>query len=508
MNMEKHMDKILPVLIGEYAQAEPGRLFAADPAGSVTYKEAWEAISRGAALLRELGIRPGERILVDCTQDRFFLLAHLACQLSGAVSVPLEANVKEDTLKRILSDTGAVMRITKTGTEDTVWILTQQELIGTLSGTVPEGKADRTGKGSLLTPGRTAEILFTTGTTGTSKGIALTHANNLALAENIISGTGMRRYNVELVPLPLSHSHGLRTCYAAFLQHGGVVITDGVSRVKEIYDLIKKYQVTALDLSPTAASVLLKLSRGAFREFNGQLDYIEIGTAALSEELKSELIRQFPEVRLYNFYGSTESGRSCALNFNSPDDQAHCIGYPTKNAHFLIVDENGCEIASGANRTGLLACKGPMNMKGYWNAPALTESVLRDGVLYTQDEGYLDEKGRVFCLGRKDDVINFRGIKIAPDEIEEKAAGFAGVKDCALVGLEDPSAGQIPVLCYAEVSGSVDQDAFFRYLEERIAKEYLPKRLVVCAEIPRTASGKLRRKALKEELRNNGGAEA
>lgn len=504
------MNKILLDFIKDCAADQPDRLFAADVSGAVTYGEAWETVVRGAARFKERGIRMGERILIDCTQDRFFLLAVLSCQMAGAVSVPLEAEISEDKYERIRTDTGAVMRVIPAGSEqpgckeyenDGVRNLTLEELFQAKDGADP---------GSLPgwpSPEMTAEILYTTGTTGKSKGIELTHANNLALAENIISGTKMHINNIELVPLPLSHSHGLRTCYANFMNRGGVVITNGVSQVKGIYDLIKRYQVTALDLSPTAAAVLLKLSRGAFSIFNGQLDYIEIGTSALPDTLKSELTKQFANVRLYNFYGSTESGRSCALNFNSPDDSPHCIGYPTKNAQFLIVDADGREIRSSERETGCLACQGSMNMKGYWNEPALTASVLRDGILYTQDEGYIDAEGRVFCLGRKDDVVNYRGIKIAPEEIEEKAASYPGVADCALIGLDDPSSGQIPILCYKEGPDGVDEEAFYQYLSERIMKDYLPKRLFRCLEIPRTAGGKLRRAALKQFILENGSRE-
>ena len=477
----------------EYSEKTPDQLFSIDPSGSYTYGEAGRRVRRGVSKLQELGIRQGDRVAVSCTQDSRFLLALIAAEASGAVCVPIEAHMKEERLKGILEDTGAAVLFTG---EDALSLRSPRMLaieeLTDLAGDAPMPEL----------PGEemTAEILYTTGTTGKSKGIEITHANNYALAENICFGCGMREKNVELVPLPLSHSHGLRTCFANIYAGGTVILTDGVSKVKEIYDLIRDYGATAMDLSPTAVNVLLRLSRGRFSDFNDQLDYIEIGTAPLSEGLKGQLKKAFPDVRLYNFYGSTESGRSCVLNFNSDEDKPCCIGYPSKHARFFVVDDAGREFRSSKEHTGLLACEGAMTMKGYFRQEELTKSVLRGGALFTADEGYIDEKGRVFCLGRRDDVVNYRGIKIAPEEIESIAAAFPGITDAALVGKDDARAGQLPVLCYMTNQEDFDEASFSLYLSEKIEKDRLPHELLQCKSIPRTANGKLRRGVLKEQL--------
>ena len=487
-------------MVFDYAARQSGALFAADPAGSLTYGEAAARICAGASYMASQGVGPGNRVLVECTQDKRFLLAGLACQVLGAVFVPLEKKAAAARIAEIAADTEGVLLISDTEAAVSCPRVSMTALfpLGEEAGSAAQAGADFTPR--MPEAEETAEILYTTGTTGASKGIEITHRNNIALAENIRSGTGMKDGNVELVPLALSHSHGLRTCYANFQAGGAVLITDGVSRVKELYDLLVQYKATAMDLSPTAAAVLLRLTRGRLAEFNSQLDYIEIGTAALNEDLKADLIKLFPEVRLYNFYGSTESGRSCALNFNSGDDRKFCIGYPTKNARFILTDDERHALPATPGTTGLLACGGPMNMKGYYKQPELTAQVLKDGFLYTNDEGCFDEEGRVYCLGRKDDIINYRGIKIAPEEIEEKAALFKGITDCACLALPDPAAGQIPVLCYTTKQSALDETALQTFLAEQLEKERLPKRLVRCEVIPRTDNGKIRRNALKEML--------
>ena len=573
------MYSTIPEWILHHAAASPDRLFAADETGSYTYKEALSRIADGVSRLREMGIHPGDRVLLECTQNKDFILALLVCHMSGSVFVPLEKRAAVTRIREIADDTEAVLLISDrdpaagcafleisklisgsvaadssdassvsdtsgtscasgvsdtsgtscasgvsgisdttctsgvSGISDTTCTSGVSDTSNTSCASGVSGTSDTTDSSAWESalrssfpdlPGAddTAEILYTTGTTGASKGIEITHRNNLALAENVAFGTEMREGNVELIPLALSHSHGLRSVYANLFRGGSLIVTDGVSKVLSVYDMMRNYHATAMDLSPTAATVLLRLTRGRFSIFNEQLDYIEIGTAALPEDLKEELLRMFPDVRLYNFYGSTESGRSCLLNFNSSDNRKYCIGYPTRNSRFIVVDDERHEIVSSENHTGLLACAGPMNMKGYWKHPGLTEEALIGGVLYTKDEGYIDGEGRVYCLGRKDDVINYRGIKIAPEEIEEKAAPFSGITDCACIGLPDPSAGQIPVLCYTTKKAQLDETALMSFLAGQLEKERLPKRIIRCESIPRTPNGKIRRGELKEYAAN------
>ena len=546
------MYSTIPEWILHHAAASPDRLFAADETGSYTYKEALSRIADGVSRLREMGIHPGDRVLLECTQNKDFILALLVCHMSGSVFVPLEKRAAVTRIREIADDTEAVLLISDrdpaagcafleisklisgsvaadssdassvsdtsntsctSGVSDTSDTSCASGVSDTSNTSCASGVSDTTDSSAWESalrssfpdlPGAddTAEILYTTGTTGASKGIEITHRNNLALAENVAFGTEMREGNVELIPLALSHSHGLRSVYANLFRGGSLIVTDGVSKVLSVYDMMRNYHATAMDLSPTAATVLLRLTRGRFSIFNEQLDYIEIGTAALPEDLKEELLRMFPDVRLYNFYGSTESGRSCLLNFNSSDNRKYCIGYPTRNSRFIVVDDERHEIVSSENHTGLLACAGPMNMKGYWKHPELTEEALIGGVLYTKDEGYIDGEGRVYCLGRKDDIINYRGIKIAPEEIEEKAAPFSGITDCACIGLPDPSAGQIPVLCYTTKKAQLDETALMSFLAGQLEKERLPKRIIRCESIPRTPNGKIRRGELKEYAAN------
>lgn len=474
-------------VVAVHAKNEPDKLCVVDENGTYTYAAMWTQVRMTAQKLEVLWhINKGDCVMVECMQNADFLICGLACELLGAIFVPVEHRASEERVKKILEETDAGIFICDTEYHVSVNRVPATKLF--------LEKAEVTAEYPLPKAEDTAEILYTTGTTGASKGIEITNGSNIALAENVKYGTEMRQNNVELIPLPLSHSHGLRCCYANMLNGSTVVLIEGVSRVKKVFELIENYGVTSMDVSPSAVQVLSKLSKGKLAEISSQIDYIQVGTAALQEDVKEILISNFPAARLYNFYGSTESGRTCVLDFNKERNRKGCIGRPTKNARFIVTNDNREQIESSIDHMGLLASAGPMNMKGYWRQPELTAQTMQDGFVYTNDLGYVDADGYIYVLGRKDDIINYKGIKIAPEEIEECARRYEGITDCACVPREEKISGQVPVLFV--VVG--DKEKFqkkelFLFLERFIDPNKMPKEIEIIDEIPRTYNGKIHR---------------
>ena len=228
------------------------------------------------------------------------------------------------------------------------------------------------------------------------------------------------------------------------------------------------------------------------------MDYIQLGSAPLAEEDKEHLARILPKTRLYNFYGSTEAGCSCLMDFNNEHRPHGCIGKPAVNAHFIVVDENRKEIQSSPENLGFLASSGAINMKEYFKAPELTREAMPDGdYIYTKDLGYIDEDGYVYMLGRKDDVINYGGVKISPEDIESAVIKNDIVKDCACIPIDDPLTGQAPKLYVVLEDGAeLDLKEFKTYLAQVIDANKLPTRIEQIDEIPRTFNGKIIRKQL------------
>ncbi len=484
--------KSLVEILAFYAKTQPDICFAADSLDSaLTYGEAWEKTIKAATAIR-CTLCPAKKdcLMVQCNQSVDYLILYMACVLAGCVFVPVDKQASLERINSIADETESKFFIVANKSE----MRFKVQAVGFTDILSYEGPVSEFSYPDL---DDTAEILYTTGTTGLSKGIAITNRANIALAENVKFGVAMREKNVELIPLTMSHSHGLRTFYANLLNGGTVVLTNGVMNVKQIFQLMDRFTVTALDLSPSAVQFLIRLAKDMFWEYAKKLDYIEIGTAHLPEELKSELVNNLPGVHLYNFYGSTESGRVCALDFSIHRDKKKCIGKPSKNAEIIFTDDNRKPVHATIDTPGLLASYGPMNMAGYWKNKDLTEKTLVNGYVCTNDIGYIDDEGYVYVLGRKDDIINFNGTKISPGEVEDAALLYQNVSEAACVGKPDAVAGQIPMLFIVPKSReSFNVNEFMRFLSLHIDKNKMPKNVTLLAELPRTFNGKLNRKEL------------
>lgn len=480
--------------IAVHACRQPERLCLADSTQAVSYGELWKRVHGLSKEFSRLGAGKGDCVVVECNQSVDYMTCEFAIQLLGGIFVPLERNAASDRVSEIIRNVSAKIYIGKTA------FLPELPFF-------PLDKAgcfadpERTDPAAVRFPKEqeTAEILFSTGTTGKSKGIELSHRNDTALAENVTCGVQMKPENVELIPMPLSHSHGLRRTYGNLVNGSAAVFVEGVTLLKKVFNLMDEYHVTAMDLSPSMLSIIFKLSKDRLGDYADQLDYIQLGSAPLPEDDKLHLSKILPKTRLYNFYGSTEAGCSCLLDFNSMSGKPGCIGKPAKNAQFIVVDENRKEISSSKEHMGFLASAGAINMKGYWKEPELTAEAMENGYIYTKDLGYIDEEGFIYMLGRKDDVINYGGIKISPEEIESIVMKHPDLADCACVPVKDALTGQAPKLFLVlKNQDAYDQKGMKNFLAQNLDANKQPKYIQVIDEIPRTFNGKIQRNKLME----------
>lgn len=481
--------------IAAHACARPQQLCLADSTQSVTYGELWKRAHGLSRKLSCLGAGKGDCVVVECNQSVDYMTCEFAIQLLGGIFVPLERNAAADRVSEIIRSVSAAVYIGKAPFLPELPFFPIQE-----AGLFPDQEPADPVSIQFPKEDDTAEILFSTGTTGKSKGIELSHRNDTALAENVICGVKMKPDNVELIPMPLSHSHGLRRTYGNLINGSTAVFVEGVTLLKKVFSLMDQYHVTAMDLSPSMLSIIFKLSKDRLGDYADQMDYIQLGSAPLPEEDKLHLSRILPHTRLYNFYGSTEAGCSCLLDFNSMSGKPGCIGKPAKNAAFIVVDENRKVITSSKEHMGFLASAGSINMKGYWKEPELTGETMENGYIYTKDLGYIDEEGFIYMLGRKDDVINYGGIKISPEEIESIVGKHADVTDCACVPVKDPLTGQAPKLFLVlKDKDAYDQKAMKDFLAKNLDANKQPKFIQIIDEIPRTFNGKIQRNKLMEQ---------
>lgn len=479
-----------------HAQTQPEKLCIADESRALTYAEYKNEICRLAYQLTQMGIKKDDKVVVEAFQTVEYLALELAVQLIGAVFVPVERNCAWEKTLRIAKSADAVIAVTgkKSENENEIRHLTLKEIC--------ESAADGAMLSDYTFPGKDdiSELLFSTGTTGKEKGIIISHGNNMALAENVIYGVELQHDNVELIPSPMNHSHGLRRYYANMVKGATVILSAGVMNVLGFFRLMDTYKVNSIDLVPTALTVLLRLSKDKFAEYKDILRYIQFGSAPLAEGDKITIRNLLPDTHLYNFYGSTESGCICIYDFNDGKDKPKCIGKPAYNARIVVVDEERNEISdSSEENTGLLASFGPMNMSGYWKDEEETAKALIGGGIYSNDEAYFDEDGDIILLGRKGDVINVGGNKVSPDEIEDVAKKHPDVLDCGCIGIKDELKGSVPKLFIQVKRGAeFDSVSIRSHLAANLEPYKVPSVIEQIDVIPRSFNGKLLRRELRK----------
>lgn len=476
-----------------HAETQPDKLCLADAQETVTYAQYVEKIRMFARFFRKQGIQKGDTVVVEARQTISYVAAELAMHLLGAIFVPVERNCAAAKIEMIAKLSEAKLIVAEKKMQGVCPVHAYSQIIEGAEGT-PKLETVAFPAGEEV-----SEILFSTGTTGKEKGIVLTHNNDIALAENVMYGVQMQPDNVELIPSPLNHSHGLRRYYGNMLCGSTVVLATGVLNLSGFFDAVDRYHVNAMDLVPSALSMLLKQSKDKLAEYKDVLRYIQLGAAPLMEADKEKLKSLLPYTRLYNFYGSTESGCICIYEFGQRPDKKNCIGKPAHNADIVITDEKRQIIRSSEKNPGLLASRGKMNMVGYWKDPEETERVLADGLVYSNDEAYFDKDGDIILLGRRGDIINVGGNKVAPEEIENAAKKLPEIADCGCISIPDELMGHVPRLFVEVAEGCMfDPVAISRHLAGCLEAYKVPKSIERIEKIPRTYNGKLLRRELEK----------
>lgn len=522
--MEEQISSIVEALKIN-AEKTPDKLCVGDKKNQVTYKQFWNMVKKAAVYLQEKGVQKGDMVVIRGAQKVEFLLGVFGVQLAGGAVCPLEKAIKDDRIMEIMnfvdSNIYLAEKPVKNTTVNNISLKEMFKVVQNNEAVTPNENTDNSEnvvlnessdsseavnskEFSLPASDDLSEILFTTGTTGKSKGIEVTFGCNVAIAQNVIDSVGMEKDEIELITTPINHSLAIRRSYGAIYNGSSIVLTDGIKFVEDFFKLLDRYKITAITFVPAILEQVLKFAKDRFATYDNQFHYIQLGSAPLSETNKEILTKMFPTTRLYNTYGATESGCTVILEFSKYGHKKKCIGRTTVNTEILFVDDKRNIVEASLEKPGILAFKGKMNMRSYYKEPEITKEVMdENGVVYTNDLGYLGEDGLVYLLGRQGDVINMGGIKIAPTEIEEVAMKHEMIKDCACIPIKDEITGEAPKLFVTLNEGyQLDQKELSKYLLSKLESLKVPKTFEVIDEIPRTFNGKIIRKQLKA-LENN-----
>lgn len=488
------MDTILHY-IQKYAQTQPDTMAVCELRKSVTYKEYWSSIRKTAGVLMGMGIRKGDHVMLRCTQNIDYLTVFSALQYMQALVIPVEKSTSAERVLEIGERVDSECLISDKEA-DGISIIKIKDIIA---------RAKDADEADLELPGESdrSMLLFTTGTTGSSKGVVMLHRGEVGIAGNVIEGTSMKKGNVEIIPMPLNHSFGIRRYQSDMVNGGTVCLMDGMVFIGTLWKLVEKYGATSMAISPASLGMIFHLSDERIADYADQLDYIQIGSAPLAEADKEKLLRLLPDTRLYNFYGSSEAGCACILEFSGNGNKTGCIGRPTVNSIVRFTDDAGNVVENGSPEApALLSWGGSIVMEGYYNDPDLTAETLVGGYVRTKDLAYLDEDGDCILVGRADDVINYGGSKISPAEIENLALGYPHIDDVAYSSVTDPITGELPVILVVQNDG-YEEAEFESFLADRLESYKLPRKYIYVESIPKTFKGSVLRREVRKLAEQN-----
>lgn len=483
-----------------YAQELPEKPAVSDKHVQLTYAELLTKVQRETVILQEHGVTCADKIAVLAVSKVDYVISYLAVQYLGAVSVPIDKSLGVAAVQSICEQTQVKLLI---GDEkhklETVPFLSLKELTKQVLAGDDAGR-EMAEAAKITDMEQPAEMLFTSGTTGTPKGVVLSYRAIAASMENTSRGNGLKREDVMLLPLPLGHSFGMRVLRACIHMGASVVLQNGFVFAKDTQKSIDTFGCTTMACVPASLSVMELQMKEQLSDILGKLRYIEFGAGSLSPQKKKELTALLPRTEIHNTWGSTETGGAIFLNLPKQLDHYQAIGKPLESVTVRIYREDGTEVTGyGPDESGKMWLKGDLEMSGYWKRETETAKALVDGWLVTNDLVYRDEDGFIYMLGRADDMINTGGEKVSPVEVENVASGYEQIKECACVGAPDPKGilGEIPVLFVVPKTEAFDEDGLLQYLSERIERFKLPQVCILLEELPRNRMQKLDRRMLR-----------
>lgn len=483
-----------------YAQELPGKPAVSDKHVQLTYAELLTKVQRETVILQEHGVTCADKIAVLAVSKVDYVISYLAVQYLGAVSVPIDKSLGAAAVQSICEQTQVKLLI---GDEkhklETVPFLALKELTKQVLAGDDAGK-EMAEAAKITDMEQPAEMLFTSGTTGTPKGVVLSYRAISASMENTSRGNGLKREDVMLLPLPLGHSFGMRVLRACIHMGASVVLQNGFVFAKDTQKSIDTFGCTTMACVPASLGVMELQMKEQLSDILGKLRYIEFGAGSLSPQKKKELTALLPRTEIHNTWGSTETGGAIFLNLPKQLDHYQAIGKPLESVTVRIYREDGTEVTGyGPDESGKMWLQGDLEMSGYWKRETETAKALVDGWLVTNDLVYRDENGFIYMLGRADDMINTGGEKVSPVEVENVASGYEQIKECACVGAPDPKGilGEIPVLFVVPKTGPFNEDGLQQYLSERIERFKLPQVCILLEELPRNRMQKLDRRMLR-----------
>jgi malonyl-CoA/methylmalonyl-CoA synthetase len=480
---------------------EPEQTFLIVPGGSpVSYGDLAAMSARMAHALTAAGCTPGDRVAAQVDKHWHVLALYLACLRAGLVYLPLNTAYQKSELAYFFADAKPRVIVCNNDRLGVVAALGGDATVLTIEEAVDRaGSREASFAPVQRAPDDLATILYTSGTTGRSKGAMITHRNLASNATTLVDAWGFTRRDVLLHALPIYHVHGLFVATHCALLAGARMVWLPKFDAHEVASLLPR--ATVMMGVPTFYTRLL--SESAFtRERCASIRLFVSGSAPLLAET-FDAFRERSGQDILERYGMTEAGMITSNPLAGPR-VGGTVGRPLHGIDVRIVDERG--EAAGPGVVGAVQVRGPNVFAGYWQMPDKTrEEFTEDGYFKTGDVGEWvadgPARGYLQLVGRAKDVIICGGLNVYPKEIEERIDQMEGVLESAVVAMPDADFGEVVAAFVVRKAGcSLSDTDIIRRLKSEIAGFKVPKRVVFEDALPRNTMGKVQKAALRERL--------
>ncbi len=468
---------------------------------ALSYQAAFDISARLAHVLVRHGAKPGDRVAVQVEKSPAALLFYLACLRAGFVYLPLNTGYTPAELAYFVRDSEPCLFVCSDANKEKIAACLPGTAFLTLSDDGQDGSLIREAAdapqifaGAETGMGDLASILYTSGTTGRSKGAMLTHGNLVSNADSLRQAWEFSRNDVLLHALPIFHIHGLFVATNVTMLSGASMLFLPKFEPDAVFQALP--QASVMMGVPTFYTRLLKDAR-LDKERTRHMRLFISGSAPLLPETHNQWHERTGHAILER-YGMTETN----MNTSNPYHGARIpgsVGLPLPGVEIRIADGEGRQLPQG--EIGMIEVRGPNVFKGYWNMPEKTAAEFRpDGFFITGDLGTIGANGYLSIVGRGKDLIISGGLNVYPREIESLLDELPGVEESAVVGLPHDDFGEgVTAFLVLKPGAHLTQESVLESLGDRLARFKLPKRVFFVEQLPRNSMGKVQKSALRQD---------
>jgi long-chain acyl-CoA synthetase len=487
------------------------------PDERLSYGALFDRAARLARGLQDRGVARGDRVAIYLENSATVVAAIYAASLAGAAFVVVNPQTKEDKLRYVLADAGVSALISDVRLAQvagpvasdlphlhTLVLVGDAVSVGAVPGalgltellatTPPEPRESGT------IPLDLAALVYTSGSTGNPKGVMLSHQNMVFAQGSLVQYLRLDADDRILNVLPLAFDYGLYQALMVVHLGATLVLEASFAFPAQVVRRVQAEGVTVFPGVPTVFASLLAMHRNAPIRMP-TVRRITNTAAHLPDEYVGPLLEMCPRALVFKMYGLTECKRVCFLEPELVLSKPMSVGKAIPGTEAYIVREDGTRVLPG--ETGVLHVRGPHVMMGYWNLPDETARMLVPGpypgerMLRTHDFFRHDEDGFLYFVGRSDDIIKSRGEKVSPVEVENALATIPGVREAAVIGVPDELLGQaVRAYVVLDEGAEPDERAFRRACMARLEAFMVPREVVFVDALPKTDTGKVRKKSL------------